>query len=106
MPTRMCTTAGCPHTAAYKGRCAEHAAAYNRATHSNREVYDTKRWRNTRRAQLARQPICERCDARLATQVHHRQDLAQGGNPWAPDNLESLCGSCHSRHTRLQQTGA
>ena len=57
----------------------------------------------TRRRKLADTPLCERC-GQIATDVHHRHDLAQGGNPWALDGLEALCHACHSRETRARQT--
>lgn len=63
-----------------------------------KRVYNSKRWRLTRRAVLDRHPICQRCKADLATDVHHRTDLRNGGDPYGFDNLEALCRPCHSRH--------
>lgn len=103
MPIKLCTERRCPNPAHYKGRCAIHARAQERSWGRHREIYDTAKWRHTRKAQLARTPICERCDSRLAAEVHHRQALEDGGHPWHPDNLESLCKSCHSTQTRKEQ---
>lgn len=63
----------------------------------------------TRRAKLVQSPLCEYLDpdegrcGRIATDVHHRHDLAEGGNPFAMENLESLCHSHHSQITRAAQ---
>lgn len=34
-----------------------------------------------------------------ATQVDHRVAIADGGDPWAWDNLASACQRCHSQKT-------
>ena len=68
-----------------------------------RHIYSTKRWRITRRAYLFDHPICEACDRELATDVHHRTDIANGGDAWHPDNLQALCHQCHSTTTRSRQ---
>ena len=55
----------------------------------------------TRRRQLIDQPMCEADGCKLlATDVHHIQDLSDGGDPWDPDNLASLCHKHHSQITR------
>jgi 5-methylcytosine-specific restriction protein A len=101
MPTRLCLNAGCPHPATYRGRCVHHARTINRATHRNRGIYNSAKWRHTREVVLSEQPLCE-CGA-IATDVHHIVDLEQGGNPWARNNLQALCHSCHSVLTRRGQ---
>jgi 5-methylcytosine-specific restriction protein A len=87
-----------------RGRCREHATRIDQAARQDRPgraIYSTARWRNTRRRYLFRHPICETPGCRrIATQVHHRIDLADGGDPWDPAGLEALCASCHSKETR------
>jgi 5-methylcytosine-specific restriction enzyme A len=104
MPTRLCAEPGCPNPAATRGRCPTHARtndkAINRAGH---HIYRTTRWQRLRRRVLFEQPICAGCDNELAVDVHHRVDIADGGNPWARSNLEALCKSCHSKLTRHHQ---
>jgi 5-methylcytosine-specific restriction endonuclease McrA len=56
-------------------------------------------------------PVCERCDRVLATEVHHdpplRVLLETGRNPYAMDVLVALCKPCHSAETlREQRAGA
>lgn len=57
-----------------------------------------------RRAGKARKPVCERC-GRNATRLHvHHKDQNPANN--APDNLVTLCGSCHRlSHARLKGRG-
>lgn len=60
------------------------------------------RWHLTRSRKLAQDPLCQQCErdgrATPATQVHHvvpvSQDLARF---FDPDNLESICETCHAR---------
>ena len=38
---------------------------------------------------------CLRCGRKNGLQVHHRIKLAEGGLPFAPQNLETTCRACH-----------
>ena len=103
MPTRLCLAPGCPHPAAYRGRCPDHARTNDQTINrAGRKIYSSARWRHTRERYLLEHPLCERCGA-LGTDVHHRIDLADGGDPWSFTNLEGLCHACHSRITRAGQ---
>lgn len=103
MPTRLCAEPTCPTPATYRGRCPTHAKQRNRETRSrNTKIYNSKRWQITRRRKLSLTPLCERCGD-IATDVHHREDIQQGGSPWAISNLEALCHPCHSQETRRRQ---
>ena len=71
----------------------------------------TRRWRKLRQRKLDDEPRCEPCLAQgraaLATQVHHKRPISQGGNRWAWDNLESVCDDCHVvAHGGTPRTGA
>lgn len=103
MPTRLCLEPGCPNVATWRGRCPLHARERNRETRSqNASLYNSKRWKLTRRRKLTDTPLCERC-GRVAAHVHHRIDLQQGGDPWNQQNLEALCASCHNSTTAKRQ---
>ena len=74
-----------------------------------RRGYDN-RWRKIRAAQLAMEPLCRMCLAEgkytPATDVDHI--IPHRGNPrlmYDVDNLQSLCHSCHSRKTVLEDGG-
>lgn len=102
---QFCIEPGCPITVT-RGRCAAHTRAYERTIRrTDHRFYDTKRWELARERQLADHPLCQ-CDnpscERIATQVHHIVDRADGGEPYHPDNLQSLTHACHSRITRAR----
>lgn len=54
------------------------------------------RWMKVRRMFLRAHPLCV-C-GEPATDVHHRVAVKQGGDD-AEENLQALCGSCHSKIT-------
>lgn len=79
----------------------------------NKSLYNSGRWQKLRAAKLRVCPLCEYCppDRRMpATQVDHRVAIADGGDPWAWENLASVCQRCHSQKTargeRLHGCGA
>lgn len=73
-------------------------------------LYGLARWKRQRQAQLTAQPLCQLCldmecvtEATVADHVEaHRgdEDLF-----WDPENLQSLCASCHSRHKQAEEHG-
>lgn len=97
MPTRLCLTAGCSAPISYRGYCKAHARA-RETKRVGKAIYNTARWQNTRKRVLSEHPLCK-C-GEIATDVHHREDLADGGDPWDLEGLEALCHSCHSTETR------
>jgi len=52
---------------------------------------------------LYEQPLCVRCKAQgfieLATDLHHRRAIRDGGHAYDLGNIEPLCKRCHSRET-------
>ena len=75
---------------------------YNKAGRPGRhKVYATKLWRSTSRRYREEHPLCEAClrdgVVKPADLVHHKVDIVDGGDPFDPDNLESLCLACHNR---------
>jgi 5-methylcytosine-specific restriction endonuclease McrA len=101
-PTRLCHEPRCASPATYRGRCAQHSRQRERQTHGNKGIYATAKWRHTRKRVLFLTPLCAKCGA-IATDVHHRIDISDGGDLWALDNLEALCHPCHSKITRRAQ---
>ena len=80
---------------------------YSRPQRDNRENssqrgYDGL-WQRFRVAYLRQHPLCVHCErdgrTTLANEVHHIKALSQGGERLDPDNVESLCKSCHSKQT-------
>ncbi len=104
MPIRVCADPRCPQPATYRGRCPQHARTNDRTINrAGRHIYQTAKWRHTRNRYLRQHPLCAHCGD-IATDVHHVKDLAKGGAPYAPGNLQSLCHPCHSQHTRASQS--
>lgn len=105
-PASLCIHPGCIDLATYRGRCQQHARQRTQQTRSaNAPIYNSRRWKITRRHKLSLNPICEDCDQRIAEHVHHKTDLQAGGDPWAIDGLEALCASCHNRTTARRLHG-
>jgi 5-methylcytosine-specific restriction protein A len=113
-PTRVCLEAGCPNPATGRGRCDEHRKARERdRSRSRREdarnrnrFYARKHWAIVRRHKLFITPLCELehpgCLG-IASEVHHRLAMQDGGEQYAIENLVSTCKPCHSRETRREQ---
>ena len=64
-----------------------------------RALYNLKAWEAARKAQFARQPLCERCEARgrvvAATVVNHRKPHKGDVELFFdPANNESTCKPC------------
>ncbi len=80
---------------------------YKRRTKRERDprskrVYNSRAWQRLRAWKLERAPICEiriRCHGAPATEVDHIRPIAQGGEAYDPDNLQSTCHECHSVKT-------
>ena len=109
-PIRLCLEPRCPREATGKGRCDEHRKPIERERSRARRaatngVYKRKKWELTRRAVLARDPICKVCDAALSTEVDHIVPLAQGGEPYRLDGLQGICSPCHWRKTGAENAG-
>ena len=66
-----------------------------------RHGIDPRRWAAVRRAVFKRDRWrCCRCGRPGRLECHHIRALADGGARYAPDNLETLCRSCHIGETR------
>ena len=116
---RICTKlAGCPAFSCDDDGCLAKAvkthtpAQQERATavFHHYEWYSSGRWRNLRLAQLAREPLCQRCLCFNMTKAGYHVDhvIPHRGNRkmfFDASNLQSLCQSCHSFKTVEEQRG-
>jgi 5-methylcytosine-specific restriction protein A len=72
-------------------------------------IYSKQQWKRLRKVKLSLDPLCAHCLlvglAEPAREVHHKQAINNGGEPWDLDNLVCLCTPCHSRATRSEQEG-
>lgn len=105
-PKRPCSYPGCPKLV--DGQyCEEHKKLvdkqYNEYGRDNftKNFYKTPEWLHARKQQLNQHPFCAEClkagKRTRATMVDHIVPIKQGGERFAPSNLQSLCWSCHSR---------
>ena len=109
MPTKLktrCRQIGCSELTNNKaGYCDKHKAQtgyrLQRRDAAEQQFYSSRRWREASIAKRQRDPFCERCQRNgkitPATLVHHKVPIKDGGDPFAWDNLEAICKSCHSK---------
>ena len=72
---------------------------------SQQKIYGTHRWRCIRRVVLERDGYrCCKCGKAGSLEIDHIVPLNQGCDPWARDNLQSLCRGCHIRKTASENT--
>ncbi|MGP7996714.1 MAG: HNH endonuclease [Streptosporangiaceae bacterium] len=90
---RPCRRRWCPEYAGPDGWC----DAHRRPPFYSSEPLPPG-WPAIRADQLARHPRCQDCGA-VATEVHHVRGRAAGDGP---DNLASLCSTCHARITHRE----
>lgn len=67
--------------------------------------YSTANWQAIAKRQLSREPFCQGCETSPATLVDHITPIKQGGAMRDPQNLQSLCRSCHSQKTHAERAG-
>lgn len=105
-PLRPCRKPGCPNLTR-DGWCPEHrpSKAPKRQSASWHWMYLTKTWtEELRPTQLLLEPFCRECAKRglrvTATRVDHVEDHEGDWEKFKdPQNLQSLCESCHNRKT-------
>lgn len=75
-------------------------AGRSERAHEYRRLYNTKAWKEARKAQLSRQPLCELCEETNrtvpASVVNHKKPHK---GDWSlfidPANHQSVCKPCH-----------
>ena len=48
---------------------------------------------------------CRRCGSQGEPEVDHIVPIADGGDPWDPENLQALCRRCHRAKTSAEASG-
>lgn len=70
---------------------------------NDRQAKRDSSWTRTSKAYRAAHPICQGCNERASTEVHHITPLSidnSRANMLGWDGLEALCHECHqARHT-------
>ena len=79
----------------------ERVKLYNKGRPLRHKIYATARWKALSAVKLASSPLCEECARQgritAAELVDHIIPIAEGGPPFAFENLQSLCNACHNR---------
>ena len=71
-----------------------------RGSGRRRLLVDRWRWAETRRVVLDRDGWrCQVCGRAGRPEVDHITPIADGGDPWNRDNLQTLCRACHIAKT-------
>ena len=113
MGLRQCAVNGCPNLVEEAGDiyCKIHKPVeerkYNKIFrgYNANERYDS-RWRKIRNKYIKEHLLCEECEKEnhitIATIVHHKNPIENGGEKYDVKNLMSVCGSCHKKiHDKL-----
>lgn len=83
---------------------------YFRRDPESTRKYNSKAWKECRKAYIREHPTCERCRAHgviiPAEEVHHVKPIREGGSLTDPDNLEALCHACHMAAHGFRGRGA
>src|SRR5208283_6183292 len=87
---RFCAEGGCPDVAVTGNFCAVHSdplkrAAHNTQPHVNSAWYGRAEWKGkygVRQMKLHRNPFCEICKIRKASQVHHTRPEWKEKGDW------------------------
>lgn len=116
MPTKaMRFCAKCSRLAIQGGLCEQHRKAADKQAADRRDnkwlfMYQSSTWRAMRANQLAKEPLCCEClkEHRLTPATVADHIRKHDGNTdlfYDADNLQSMCGSCHSSKTDREDTG-
>jgi 5-methylcytosine-specific restriction protein A len=104
-PRRGCAYQGCSKRAvAGSTFCEEHKKQIDKQYNKHERTVEMKKygraWKRIRDRYIREHPLCERCleegRVTIAEEVHHILPLSRGGTS-SPDNLMSLCRSCHNK---------
>jgi len=105
-PVRPCSQMGCPEYAEPRSsRCADHPREAWPDKDRERRSHYTREARRAMNQYRRTHILCEQCGA-PATDIDHIINLASGGAPADPANLQALCKACHQRKTSAEAHAA
>jgi len=111
---KQCTFGGCKSIALTNNpRCERHTVTYtskkryNHHYHQGKYIYTSSRWVKLSKQFRRHNPLCAACYAigifTPAYVVDHIVEIADGGDLWDIDNLQSLCNPCHNTKTGVEK---
>lgn len=87
-------------------RCPKHERSYGAAAKQRSSewnwVYQSPRWRGLRRQVRREQPFCLCGCNTVWTDLDHVVGMAEGGEPFARENVEGRCKRSHSAKTATE----
>ena len=107
-PLKRCSVIGCS-ARVDAGRCEPHRRAHEQHRGSRHERGYDHAWDMYRAWHLTREPLCRFCKqggkVMPANEVDHIRAFRGLNDPLRldPQNVRSLCSTCHARRTRQQQ---
>ena len=116
MPKRLCTFPGCNQTVEVDSndrnppRCPRHIKTFtpkkvyhDHQWHRAQYFYSSSQWKRLRERHITQHPLCQRCErsGRVVEgrDVDHIIEIEDGGSKTDPDNLQTMCVSCHRKKT-------
>lgn len=70
------------------------------------KIYRTPQWKVARLEAKRRDGWkCIKCGSKTRLEVDHKIALREGGAAFDLENLQTLCGSCHAKKTRIEIFG-
>ena len=103
-PRGPCTYDLCTERATRGARCAKHRRGSE--GHPFEDFYRSRQWRDLSARVRREEPICPGWGPRSGTcgrpteQADHIVSLVDGGAALARENVQALCGWCHSKKTQ------
>lgn len=95
-PKKPCRKYGCSGYQEKDGYCLKHwKPGWSKTGQRSDARYHSGNWQRIRETRLIENPICERCDQKVANTVHHIEPVEEGGDFWDYDNIQALCRDCH-----------
>jgi 5-methylcytosine-specific restriction endonuclease McrA len=100
MPTKPITFEQKQHTANAQGN----EKARNACRLNLRKIYGSAQWQHLRDCVLNEEPVCRECKRNPSTDVDHIRRLKYYPElAYTRDNLQGLCGPCHSKKTQAER---
>lgn len=110
-PLKKCNHAGCRVLIPFNERyCDKHKIKTQHKNTTNEfanQIHQSNKWKRLSKQYRLKNPLCEICLSKgkyvLADSVDHIKPLFLGGSPYDWNNLQSLCGKCHSEKNKKER---
>ncbi|CAB4133800.1 hypothetical protein UFOVP263_7 [uncultured Caudovirales phage] len=105
-----CRELGCQNRKTSRSAfCVDHGGGITEKGKTNSKLYSTAAWRNQRKAQLSKSPLCVACllEGKVVSAEHidHVFPHRQNAERFRKNLYQSLCPSHHTLKTQLENRG-